>query len=282
MSFEGISTIQDNSAKPKKHNLSICTAFKNEAVFMREWIEYHLLIGVDHFYLYNTGSTDLSIGVLSPYLKKNQVTLINWPNLSANENDELWVLGTQFTAYENAVKYQALNETKWLLFLDIDEFLVPPCKSIPEILQKYDDYPGVTLISEYFDASDLGSLPKRKLIIQSAELTLPPKPTPRKAVEKTIFKPELTTYFTWPPHQYVFSNGKKAIEVTRDKLRINQYLDRNKGFIPEKVKHKLNMGGQKLSYDEMKEWMNRGYEIEDPEKAIYRYVPELLEKLEQN
>ena len=49
---------------PKKFYLSFCSIFKNEAPYMKEWIEYHLLVGVDHFYLYNNNSTDKLIKTL--------------------------------------------------------------------------------------------------------------------------------------------------------------------------------------------------------------------------
>lgn len=32
--------------------------FYNEAKFLKEWLDYHLVIGVGHFYLYNNNSTD--------------------------------------------------------------------------------------------------------------------------------------------------------------------------------------------------------------------------------
>ncbi|WP_281510165.1 glycosyltransferase family 92 protein [Muribaculum gordoncarteri] len=36
-----------------RYMFAICAIFRNEARYMREWIEYHLLIGVDHIFLYN-------------------------------------------------------------------------------------------------------------------------------------------------------------------------------------------------------------------------------------
>ena len=35
-----------------KYKLSITTLFKYEVDFLREWIEYHRAVGVEHFYLY--------------------------------------------------------------------------------------------------------------------------------------------------------------------------------------------------------------------------------------
>ena len=39
--------------KQKKYTVAVCAIFKNEGIFLKEWLEYHLLIGVEHFYLYN-------------------------------------------------------------------------------------------------------------------------------------------------------------------------------------------------------------------------------------
>ena len=41
-----------------KYQISLCLIFKNEAPFLKEWLDYHLTVGVDHFYLYNNNSDD--------------------------------------------------------------------------------------------------------------------------------------------------------------------------------------------------------------------------------
>ena len=43
----------------KKHFLSVCAIFKNEGRFLKEWLDYYLLAGVDHFYLYDNGSNGI-------------------------------------------------------------------------------------------------------------------------------------------------------------------------------------------------------------------------------
>src|SRR5277367_3568367 len=73
--------------RKKKHFLSLCSLFKDEAKFLKEWIEYHLLIGVDHFYLYNLESSDSSKKVLREYVSRGIVTLINWPDFVKNQNN---------------------------------------------------------------------------------------------------------------------------------------------------------------------------------------------------
>ena len=44
---------QKMHARDRKYHIGICSIFKNEAPFLKEFIVYHKMIGVDHFYLYN-------------------------------------------------------------------------------------------------------------------------------------------------------------------------------------------------------------------------------------
>ena len=52
-----------------KGYLSVCAIYKNEARYLAEWLEFHLLAGVEHFFLYNNDSTDDHREVLAPYLR---------------------------------------------------------------------------------------------------------------------------------------------------------------------------------------------------------------------
>jgi hypothetical protein len=68
-----------------RHNLTICSATSRTSSpgDLIEWIEYHLILGVDHLYLYDTtplssSSSPLS-SLLSPYITKGLLTLIRWP-----------------------------------------------------------------------------------------------------------------------------------------------------------------------------------------------------------
>ena len=63
----------------RKHHISLCIMFKDEAVYLREWIEYHKMVGVDHFYLYDNNSSDAYESVIENYLKEGSITLIHWP-----------------------------------------------------------------------------------------------------------------------------------------------------------------------------------------------------------
>jgi len=270
---------KENGPDKPKYNLSICATFKNESRYLREWIEYHRLIGVDHFFLYDIGSSDGYKPALRKYLRDGVVTLINWPDLSKNLSDAIGLLSTQLPAYENAIRVAARGKTKWLVFVDVDEFLVPlHTDNLIQILEKYKDFPAVLLTREFFDASQPYVLPKRKLIIESLDMTESPEPSLQKSVEKMIFKPELCESLSWPPYRYTFKYGH-PIALSKSEAKINSYLNRNQSLADSRrIKPKIKTAAP-LSEKEIQHLLESGYEIEDPEKAIIRFVPEVMKRI---
>lgn len=99
--------------KEKKYKIAICAIFKNEALYLREWIEYHKIVGVEHFYLYNNNSEDDYQSVLASYISEGTVTLLQWPQNQA-----------QIQCYHDGID-RFKDETEWMAFIDIDEFIVP-------------------------------------------------------------------------------------------------------------------------------------------------------------
>ncbi|HSW87029.1 MAG TPA: glycosyltransferase family 92 protein [Rhabdochlamydiaceae bacterium] len=267
---------------PKKYNVSICAIFKNEAKYLKEWIEYHRLIGVDHFYLYNLSSTDQFMEVLSPYIKNHILTLVHWPDFIGCQDEEYafkWALGTQIPAYEHAAHFLAVKETTWLVFLNVDEFLVcPQTKNLKETLEKYDTHPGITLSCDFFDAST-DTFPKRQLLIETLELTKPPKQSVHKKIAKTIFKPDLCKGFIWPPYECLFKSNETAVSVKKWELRINHYTNRNEGFFFAKAKEKLPIDNRMLDEELISELLALDYAIEDQDRVIYQFIPEMLKKM---
>src|SRR3954454_18594231 len=59
--------------------LSICAIYRDEAPYLREWIEFHGLGGVERFFLYDNLSEDDHLSALAPYLEDGTVVLREWP-----------------------------------------------------------------------------------------------------------------------------------------------------------------------------------------------------------
>lgn len=119
----------------KKYDVCLCAIFKNEAPYLREWIEYHKLIGVQHFYLYNNFSEDNYIEILDPYVVNGDVTLFDWPYQHR-----------QMDAYRDCIE-KFNKESKWIGFIDLDEFVVPIDDiNIYDFLKKFEKNRGSVLI----------------------------------------------------------------------------------------------------------------------------------------
>ena len=146
--------------KEKKHvyqyEVSICAIFKNEAPYLKEWIEYHKLIGVQHFYLYNNNSEDEYMRILEPYIQAGTVTLQEF-----RENQ------AQLKAYADCITKQKKN-THWLAFIDIDEFIVPKqWDTLSDFLKGFANRPSVKLNWNVFGTSGLIERDLDSLVIES-------------------------------------------------------------------------------------------------------------------
>lgn len=269
-----------------KYNISICAIFKTEPKFLNEWIEYHKLIGVDHFYLYNnTGKRYHNIS-LNSYIGRGVVSLINWPVIcpsdDQDQDDYVWALISQVSAYENVIKMRASRESKWLIFMELDEYLVPTMTdSLTELLDLYYDKPAITVSNVYLNAPKKSG--KEKLMIENIIFVNPPPIRPNREVSKTIFKPDQWSGFTWPPYKCVFKNNQKDLKIEKDILRMNRYIDKpEKSIYPENFKNKLIIDARALSENDFLELLSSGYEIEDGEQSILRFVPNLKKKMSFN
>ena len=128
--------------KEHKYEIGFCTIFKDESPFLKEWLDYHLLIGVEHFYLYNNNSSDNYLEILTPYIDKGIVTLIEWPETPG-----------QLSAYKHwLTNYK--DEVKWVSFLDVDEFYCPIKDiNLKDWIKKYEKYPVLLVYWRFFGAS---------------------------------------------------------------------------------------------------------------------------------
>lgn len=101
-----------NNDKPKDY-VSILATIKNEAPYIKEWIEYHRMIGVDRFYIYDNDSTDNIKEVLKDYIKSG-IVIYNF----------FGGIGKQLDIYEDGIDRYGAN-TFWMAIIDLDEFIVP-------------------------------------------------------------------------------------------------------------------------------------------------------------
>jgi len=228
-----------------QYNLSICAIFKNEAPYFKEWIEFHKLQGVEHFFLYNNNSDDDYLTVLQPYINSGELTLKQWSYEFNSNESGVWTY-IQNGAYTDCIqKYGTM--TNWLAVIDLDEFLFCPSgQDLPSFLIDYEEYGGVCVNWRMFGTSHLETIPSNLLMIEALIHCSSPK-LPRNRCVKSIVHPRYVNieksksahYFTFIDNYFsITADGEKVSSIrseswSKDKIRINHYWTRTKKYFRE-------------------------------------------------
>lgn len=95
------------------YDLAFVAILKSEGDYLKEWLEYHLAAGVEHFYLYDNDSPDNQAEVAKPYVEAGLVDYFPFPGLKM-----------QYPAYNDALE-RFKFQSRYMAFIDGDEFVYP-------------------------------------------------------------------------------------------------------------------------------------------------------------
>ena len=169
---------------------------RDEAAYLKEWLDYHFLAGVSHFIIYDNDSADNTTEILTPYVTKGLVTLIPYPQTKR-----------QLEAYNDAIR-EFKFFCRRMIFLDIDEFIFPQNgKSIVEVADEIldgKDAAGLAMNLHTFGSNDLD---KADLSVGVLERFT------RRAVDD------------WTPTENNLPSGNAAVRTIADPRRIKFFLD---------------------------------------------------------
>ncbi len=219
-------------ARDTKYYLSVVAILKDEALYIKEWLDYHISMGVDHFYLYNNDSTDNLMEVIEPYLcdtssycnnSKKCVTLISYPGKAR-----------QVAAYNDALE-KFKEESRWLAYIDLDEFICPSEKiSLPEFLKDYESYPALVLNWQLFDTNNHKTPPEGGVLKNYTRVHKLYNRFKENCHIKSIIDPMRTKECLVHHHRYLnqnavdenYRNMKTALSSTQNisKIRVNHYF----------------------------------------------------------
>jgi hypothetical protein len=172
-------------AQPARTKFAICTAFKNEAPYLDEWIRFHRHQGVDHFFLYNNFSADDFTTALAPHM--DYVTVIDWP-VSFKE-------GGQLRAMLHAVESTG-ESYRWLAIIDVDEFLFGVTQPLAEELKRepYSTVDQILVNTINYGSSSISHLPSGSLLKHLVHRA--PLWWPRNSQRKCIVNPRAVDQIT--------------------------------------------------------------------------------------
>jgi glycosyl transferase family 92 len=199
--------------------LAACTMYRDDAAYLPEWVEFHLLMGVERFFLYDNGSTDEHREVLAPYMGAGIVTVHEWrqPFLRQRGRPRGIV-----TAFEHCVGEHS-GDARWIAFLDIDEFVFSPAgATLPEVLRDYEQFPGVVVNRAEFGPSGHRTKPEG-LVIESYLQRRDVKPDEETSI-KSIVDPRRVARCLGS-HSFVYRDGLPVDEEMRplDMLRYRRH-----------------------------------------------------------
>ncbi|MFS2174418.1 glycosyltransferase family 92 protein [Rhizobium pisi] len=273
------------------HYLSCVAIAKNEGAYLDEWIQFHLLVGISHFYIYDNGSTDQSLSVLSAYEKAGIVTVVPWRPFSVWAN-------TQNMAYAHAVSNFGPG-SRWMAFFDLDEFMFPVhAASLTELLQAREQEQAICVTGINFGTSGHAIRPEG-LVAENYRQAVPmelQRQHPKLLNVKSIVQPaqirsiESVHWFNLKGTNKIGVNEdgeplprfprEDPLKLKADTVRFNHYYTRSREEFSAKV-NGSNARGPQLPADAEQRWamFRQIEEFSRPDDTIQRFLPDLKDRL---
>lgn len=222
-----------NDLDKNKHfsyDLIFVAIAKNEGSYIEEWIEYHRLVGVQKFIIYDNGSTDNMKEVLQPYIVKGIVDYVFLPGRAK-----------QLDAYYDALLHYR-KKAKLIGFFDLDEFVISVDKNkmlpdtVWDILQKYNKAAGVAINWYVYGSS--GHKHRPQGLVTENYLYRAEDAYENNRCVKTIVNPRMVKGYIFDPHTPTYYCGYHSVTEkghvvdgpwneypnnSYDKIRINHY-----------------------------------------------------------
>lgn len=259
-----------------KNNLAFVAIIKNEAPYIREWILFHKMVGVDKFYIYDNDSEDNLYDTISDFVKDGLVEYTYFPGKCM-----------QMPCYNDAISKHK-DECKYMGFIDCDEFVIPvDSDTLLNILDKRinGNAKGLGINWRTYGSSGKKNMPEG-LVIENYTYRSRANDDINKHI-KTICDPRFVETFD-NPHYPIYQDGYYSVDEegkeiygpfnlnnTVNRVRINHYFTKS---LEEYIK-KMNRGkADLLSYRSMHEFYERD-KNEVYDYNLESYVSELKEQL---
>lgn len=260
--------------------LSVVAIARNEGLHLREWLEYHLLVGVQRFYFYDNASTDNTRELLEPYIRSGTVVyrLVTGSRM-------------QLLAYADAIG-RCRSRTRWLAMIDLDELIVPlDADSLPELLREYEGYPALGINWVMFDSNGHDEPPREHDALMAANYTTVRRgshdPQTGDRHIKSIVSPR-EVVMLHNPHGALYKGKRQAVDENFEpitgprtarhssrRVQVNHYYTCSRAEYQRKMNTPRSDNGELRTFNE--EMLN--FPDPDRDDAIARFLPGLRARL---
>lgn len=236
------------------HDLAVVAVMKHDEPYLKEWLDYHLAAGVDHFYLYDNDNPRPEIvkKILQPYIAAQIVDYFPSPGALV-----------QMPAYNDAIR-RFKFVCRYLAFIDLDEFIFPKSAKgivevVDEILSATPNAAGLAINWQVFGSNGQEKADLSRGVLERFTRRAPsdwyvlPKDANSFPIGnvhvKSIVNPRYVRHIVNPHYAYYF-DGKFAVNssggrvthwgnrpVLTDKIVVNHYLTKSKEEYRAKIAH---------------------------------------------
>ncbi|WP_421753425.1 glycosyltransferase family 2 protein [Croceimicrobium sp.] len=236
--------------------LFIAAVFKNEAPFLKEWLDFHLSQGVSRIYLSDNFSSDNPEAVLKPYLDKNQVVLLKSQSPEMNTRLQALELNRLLKRIEN-------QESKdcWIATIDVDEFLFHhEGQKLDVFLQQFKGQKVAAVVVNWlmFGTSNLPKLDPQKSMLEQLSWRAHWSLGEHKMVKPILYLANCQGFLEGP-HRPFAKNGAKFLysdcstyqaeepRILHEPLRLNHYWYRSEEYYNSEKRLKRQAFGDERS-----------------------------------
>lgn len=228
--------------------LSIVCIIKNEARYIREWIAYYRLMGVEHIFLFDNGSTDKIELAIEQEMKSGYVTFIPFKGANA-----------QLPLYRITAK-ALRGVSRWVAYIDADEFIVPENGNLKEYLMTKEQFPAIGINWIVYGPGGHIKRPEG-LVTENYRYTFTDKNNLLNLRIKCVVDPK-EVYDICSPHYCILKNGRYAVDEDGEEITTKWMYVSGSGaaFTGEnRTQHiRINHYWTK-SQEDLREKCNRGY-----------------------
>jgi tetratricopeptide (TPR) repeat protein len=213
--------------------LSLCLICKDENDYLPEWLDYHILMGVERFYIYDNESRVSLRTSLGDYIERGWVVVVDIPGRDM-----------QLQAYDHCLQNFGAH-TFWLGFIDTDEFLVPKTTlDLKLLLKEFEACAGLAVSALFFGSNGHKHRPAAG---QISSYTRHAHPTFMEFIYvKSIVQPALVL-MPHSPHDFIYQPGQFCVNEnflrvdgqrfpnSIQKIQLNHYYCRSEQEIDLKL-----------------------------------------------
>lgn len=228
---------------------AIVAIVKNEHRFIKEWVDYHLALGFDDIYIYEDYRSDSHAQIFEGYehVHVAPVSTIGVPDYNGTR-----VQGELYTKSLTMFK----DKYDWILFSDIDEFLVLEVP-LQELCEEFNDYTGILLDWKVYTANGHTKRPEGNVVDNYTEELDPDILIDRAPIWNKKSFVNINKAEKWYRLPHIIKDGVN-VDLNNDPNRkgkvfqkawLNHYFSKSWEDFVERIVERGNMNNYTRTYD---------------------------------